>query len=213
MPKPLLIFDFDGVLVDSFDTAFGLIKEMLPGQDFTEADYLECFEGNVYESTRSAKYCFVVPGFFDEYLKRLIKLPPFEGIADVIRRLSESHVLTIVSSTKSSVIREWLEQYQLAGCFSDIFGEDVSRSKVEKLNMLLERYQLPTSRCLFITDTLGDLREAEKVGMPSIAVTYGWHDEERLKRGLSIGLAHTPDELAWVIEKSLNESDEHDKTI
>lgn len=204
MPKPLLIFDFDGVLVDSFDVAFGLIEEMLPGQDFTEEDYRECFEGNVYESAKVSKYCFVVPGFFDEYLKRLIKLAPIGGIADVIRGLSESHVLTIVSSTKSSVIQEWLEQYQLAGCFSDILGEDVSRSKVEKLNMLLERYRIPADRCLFVTDTLGDLREAEKVGISSIAVSYGWHDEERLKRGKMVAIAHTPDELAWAIEKALN---------
>lgn len=202
--KPVLIFDFDGVLIDSFDTAFRLIREMMPGQDFTKADYLECFEGNVYENAKTAKYCFVIPGFFEEYLKRLINIPPMDGIAELIRRLSETHVLTIVSSTRSSVIHEWLERYQLAGCFSDILGEDVSKSKVEKLNMLVEKYEMPKNRYLFITDTLGDLREAEKAGIASIAVSYGWHSEETLRKGVFIELAHTVDELSWVIEKALN---------
>lgn len=202
--KPVLIFDFDGVLIDSFNTAFGLIKEMMPGQDFTEDDYRECFEGNVYENAKTSKYCFVVPGFFEEYLKRLTDIPPMDGMAELIRRLSEDHVLTIVSSTKSSVIHDWLERYQLAGCFSDILGEDISRSKVEKMNMLLAKYAMPTSRYLFVTDTLGDLREAEKVGIASIAVSYGWHSESTLRKGMLVELVHTVDELSWAIEKALN---------
>ena len=35
---------------------------------------------------------------------------------------------------------------------------------------------------LFVTDTLGDIREADIAGIPTVAVTWGAHDESYFNR-------------------------------
>ena len=54
-----------------------------------------------------------------------------------------------------------------------------------------------------ITDTLGDLREASAVDLKTIAVTWGYHDEETLRKGNPAALVDNPAELAPQIESIL----------
>ena len=43
-------------------------------------------------------------------------------------------------------------------------------------------------RLFFITDTLGDIVEAKKVGIKTIAVDYGYHDRGVLSKGNPDGI-------------------------
>lgn len=200
--KPLIIFDFDGVLVDSFGAAFETVREHQPDREISADEYRACFEGNAYEVADAKNFCFVFRDFFDHYLPRLLACKPAEGIEDAIRTLATAHTLAIISSTDSSVLQKWLEANHLLSYFTDILGADVSRSKVEKFSMLFKKYKIEGKDCLFVTDTLGDLREAEASGVPSIAVTYGWHSEERLQKGKFIAMVGRPSEIVEVIEKT-----------
>jgi beta-phosphoglucomutase-like phosphatase (HAD superfamily) len=44
----IVLFDFDGVIVDSFKPAFEVQKMIRPGINFSEDDYRKFFEGNVF---------------------------------------------------------------------------------------------------------------------------------------------------------------------
>ena len=47
----------------------------------------------------------------------------------------------------------------------------------------------------FITDTLGDIKEANKVGIESIGITWGYQDKAKLQKGNPKKIVDTPTEL------------------
>ena len=61
-------------------------------------------------------------------------------------------------------------------------GGDIHRSKVAKIQMILKKHGIKPAEAIFITDTLGDMREAIKCGVLSIGVTWGFHEKERLQK-------------------------------
>jgi phosphoglycolate phosphatase len=203
MDKKIILFDFDGVIIDSFDAAFEVNKMLEPS--LTDEWMRRRFEGNINDSLIEEKGRLATKEedneFFNLYIPRIMKLNMFPGILDVIKNLSEKHILIIVSSTISSPIREYMESHGAARYFAEIMGNDVHKSKVEKIKMVFEKYDVGPEDCVFITDTLGDLREAEKTGVEGIAATWGFHSEETLKKGNPIAIVNSPEELAVEIDK------------
>ena len=70
---------------------------------------------------------------------------------------------------------------------------------LEKIKMVFAEHGTDASRCVFITDTLGDIREAEKMGVGALAVTWGFHEPERLAKGSPFRLVDTPELLPEAI--------------
>jgi len=100
-----------------------------------------------------------------------------------IKDLASNYTLAIISSSRSSSIRQYLAKHGIEDCFSEIWGRDVDHSKVEKINNLMTKYKADPQHCVFVTDTLGDIEEASKAGIDSIAVSWGLHSVDTLKRG------------------------------
>jgi phosphoglycolate phosphatase-like HAD superfamily hydrolase len=80
-------------------------------------------------------------------------------------------------------LREYFVRNGLAEIFTEIMGLESHRSKIDKFKMLLSKHGLQDTECVFVTDTLGDILEANKVGLRTIAVDFGFHDRERLAQG------------------------------
>ncbi len=200
----LLMIDFDGVFVDSFELSYAAsIKSS--GKEVPREEYRTWFHGNIFEhfevvkQTQKAK-----PSaenlFFKLYTPALMEVLPVEGMKELARELSSKYALSIVSSTINAPLRQYLHLHDLGQFFDTILGGDVHTSKVFKINMLKELYQVAPEDCLFITDTLGDIREATKCGVRSIAVSWGFHDKETLKQGEPSAIVDSPDELRRAIE-------------
>lgn len=202
MKSRFILFDFDGVIADSFDVAFDTVKTMCPA--ITKEDYQKRFEGNINEVKHPENFhnedCNHDLDWFDIYvpkMKERAKL--FPGMKELIFELEKEYMLVIVSSTLSFPIEEFLKEYNLREHFDWVMGNDVHKSKVEKIKMVFEKYGTGPKNCVFITDTLGDMHEAEKMGVPSIGVTWGFSAPEPLKRGNPIALVNTPSELREAI--------------
>ena len=103
--------------------------------------------------------------------------------------------MVIISSSNETVITKFLDDVGLNCYFEKVYGKRASTSKVEKFNMLFEDFNVKPDECLFITDTLGDLNEAEEVKVESIAVTWGYHDRKTLESGKSIAIVDSVEEL------------------
>lgn len=202
MQKKIILFDFDGVIVDSFDIGFLVSKKIHPV--LTESTFQKLFEGNINESLRLFQehdaQCRHDIDFFKEYLPKLAQVSTFPGMLEVIDELRKQFRLVVVSSTISSPIREYLEGHNIAGHFDDILGNDIHTSKVEKIKIVIEKYSAAAADCVFVTDTLGDIRETEKAGIGVIAVSWGFHPHATLKQGHPFRVVDTPQELKIAVE-------------
>ncbi len=198
MKKSVIFFDFDGVIADSFAPALQAQQMICPA--ITAVQYRQLFQGNINDAhTMDVGHgpdCRHDIDFFETYLptvKTQVRL--FQGIDTVIARLSEKYVLSIISSSPSATIREFLTMHNLAHYFADILGNDVHKKKTEKIKMMLYRYDMKPDETLFITDTLGDLFEARHMQVAALGVSWGFNDILTLSKGNPWRIVQKPEDI------------------
>ena len=197
LSKKIVLFDFDGVIVDSFEIGYQVARKLYPG--LTREMEKNFFNGNIYGSVkhiiRKNFFTKAEKSFSTEYVPKLLELSPIGGVKKTLGELEKLYQLIIVSSTISSPINEYLNRYNLAQYFDAIMGGDVHKSKTVKIQMVLEQSKAKPEDCVFITDTLGDMKEAAECNVKSIGVTWGFHEKERLEKGNFFALIDTIEEL------------------
>ena len=197
----IVFFDFDGVIVDTYSFCFRIVESR---EYITEPDYRRRFEGNVFDADRKFKDPNTkLEDFVHHYTPELMKCEPIEKISKAIKELARKYKLIIISSTETEPIENFLQKTGLRECFIEILGCDVDRSKVNKINQSLENHHSDPSDSIFITDTLGDIREAEKCGVKSIAVTWGYHTKDTLEKGRPHAIVTEPGQIVEEVEKLL----------
>lgn len=193
----LIVFDFDGVIVNTFDSAFAIMRDLRDG-NLTEDEYRDWFNGNVYQKLDPN----LVDVFFKRFAPKLLETEPVPGMVELIRVLKDQgKCLVIVSSTLDEPIRAYLERQGIEDCFERIYGATTAISKTEKLRMALVDNNTEASDSVFVTDTLGDIHTATKIGMPSIAVTWGYHPEKALREGRPKAISETVESLKILLSK------------
>ncbi|MFA6410584.1 MAG: HAD hydrolase-like protein [Candidatus Buchananbacteria bacterium] len=200
--RKIILFDFDGVIADTFEMANEIATVFFPG--ISKDEYRKMFESNVHDSVKSyikqkdekSHY----QKWFAVYEAQILDQKIFPKMKSVLRQLSEKYILVIISSSINSPIEKYAKKHDLEKYFAKIFGADVHKSKIEKIKMVFKEYKVTAKDCLFITDTLGDLKEAKKMKVKSVAVTWGFHDKKTLAKGLPVAIVSQPDDLVKQID-------------
>lgn len=198
----LFLFDFDGVIVDSLDfyeESSGLCFERMGFHDVTTRDdYLDLFEDNFYvalmkrgidlsEFNRVAKQV--------DHTIDFSMIVPFHEVATVLEKLTRNNVLIVVSSNSRKDIDQILSRYNFDHYFDDILSADFMLSKVDKILHATKEWKIGKERTYFVGDTVGDIKEAREAGVKTVAVTWGWHSKERLKKADPDYLIEAPGDL------------------
>lgn len=181
------LFDFDGVIVDSIDVHVEAIR-LFSKRDFDRELLSQIMKGNFFENSKKMEYLNSVDWEeYREFVKNvMIKRNPVPSLHNVVKNLKRKNKkMVIISSGSKEVITTFLRKHNV-DYFDDILGFEFHRDKTYKINYVIEKYSLNSDRVLFITDTLGDILEAKKVGVDSVAVNYGLHDEKTLSLGKPI---------------------------
>lgn len=202
--KKILMFDFDGVIVDSFDLNLATHHTQTPTT--TPQQFRDMFRGNIFAAHHEEENLLEnqrVLKFFSDYELGLMEHQLVAGMAEVIKSLAKDYTLVIISSTMLGPINNFLTKHGLHKCFQEILGLEAERNKTKKIKMVFNKYQVSANECLFITDTLGDIKEAEKASVRSIGVSWGFHCREMLEEGVPIEIAETSEELEKLIRQTL----------
>ena len=190
----LLIFDWDGTLVDSvayiaqsMRTAAG--EENLPiptvgavreivGLGLTEAvQRLFPQLGEADNKAFCARYSTVFRRDQDEPCRL------FDGVRNSLEELRDAGFQLAVATGKSrNGLRRAMQELQMEGLFVASRCADETRSKPDPLMLLelLEELAVAPAHTLMVGDTLHDLDMATNAGVASIAVDYGAHSRARL---------------------------------
>jgi phosphoglycolate phosphatase-like HAD superfamily hydrolase len=202
--KKLVMFDFDGVLVNTTEMSYQIHK--IKNKDLTWERFQEYASGNIFTGLfKAIEEGRHIPSddFAGEYKKRLAMFTIHDIMHEVILSLAVKYRLVIISSTFSSSIIEFLKRENISECFSDVLGCDTHMSKVIKIKLMLEKYSVLPRDSVFITDTLGDIKEAHECVVPSIGVTWGLHTKEMLEKGNPTAVIDDPIILVPTIENVL----------
>ena len=197
----LLAFDYDGVLVDSYDVFKRYFLEACRDQDVkaisTEEDFLSLFDGNLYQRMMQQglsrdQILSIVLAVRDGIMAEQDIIQLYPGIHDAVHALAEDHTLAVVTSNDTEVVRHFLQMRDIDR-FTDVIGSDREPSKHAKLQRLQRQHH--DARCYYIGDTAGDIIEGQQAGVATVAAAWGWHSEQRLTKAGPDHLVHTPAEL------------------
>lgn len=199
----LVIFDFDGVLADTFHTFYPLLRDSMKYIDLllTPNQYRDFFIGNVHLGLKGfigndEKYKIAMEfrnSNYDKYYNdKRHKAKLFPGAIKFLKEISKNYVLTIASSGREDNIKNLLEENGIKNLFSLILANSAT-SKESMIKEILDKFEAKPEETIMITDTVGDLKVAKKMDLKTAAVTWGFHSARILK-------SEKPDYLASSFE-------------
>lgn len=208
--REVVMFDFDGVIVDSleiFGTAFldAWRAGGLEGFDRVE-DFLGLMEDNFYEGMRrrgisAASVAAVMERVGAALVRARRWLKPFPLMPEVLEELSLSRTVVIVTSSPNYVVEGWLRGHDVGG-IAEVAGADKGESKTAKIRGLQQRYPGQTLYW-YVADTAGDIREARAAGATPLGVAWGWHEPALLVEAGAEHIAHAPADVLRIVAPEL----------
>lgn len=175
-----IVFDWDGVLLDSFDFYYDLNRAAMAGGGavLSVDDYRAMFGGNIHASFKAR---LSAPEQYQQFLVYKAEhfaagyqhCRFFPALAGLIRQLGKKHTLAICSSTEKHFIVEHLTAARLADYFVLVSG-DQATSKAAALQAILAAAPAGHPPAIMVTDTSGDVAAAKALGLRTIAVGWGF---------------------------------------
>lgn len=194
-----IIFDFDGVIHDTFDLAYKINVEIY-GKKLSREDYRDFFNGNIYKNKQISEEAS--KRYFSLQNEKYKYLEVDENIKKNLTKLAEEYEIFIISSNQEEALNNYFHNNKFAHVFMEVLGLETHKSKVEKFKYLFKKYNLKAEDCIFVTDTLGDILEGNKIGIRTIAVDFGFHKRNRLEKGNPFKIVSSFDEIIEIIKNT-----------
>ena len=215
-PIQALIFDMDGLLVDSEDLAAGALHEFLAshGHEMTDGTMERTLGRRLPEAIAIIQDHYGIDGDLDmlttQYdLLRLEALRgnvlPMRGAGDIVRWARDAGLrVGLASSSKRTHVDLSLAEAGLTGLFdAEACGDEVTNGKPAPDIFLLaaDRLGVDPGRCVVLEDAPAGLAAGHAAGMFTI-----WVPNEKT-RGLEAGIPvtfraeHLDDARAWLAER------------
>ena len=195
----LIIFDWDGTLMDSVDKIVGSMQAAsrdagitIPSdQEVKEIIGLGLKEAiqQLFPQENDAMHENITEQYRQHYLFLSdIKTELFVGAYDTLTQLKEGGYVLAVATGKARRGLDRVLGDTDVGQFFDITrcsDETQSKPHPQMLHEIMDSLAIPAQETLMVGDTEFDLKMANAAGVDSLAVTYGVHNRERL-------LSHNP---------------------
>lgn len=188
MNEPLVIFDCDGVLVDSEPISIAVLREVIAdaGHDIDEETAYRLFLGRSMTSISEALVDNFGLAFTDEHLARIrsqlfarfrAELTPIPGIRDVLAAIPLRRC--VASSSKPERIRLSLEITGLLDLLEpNIYSATMVRRGKPAPDLFLyaaEAMETSPADCIVVEDSPAGIEAARAAGMRVLAFAGGAH--------------------------------------
>jgi phosphoglycolate phosphatase len=212
----LLVFDWDGTLIDSAPTIVACIQSAcrdlgLPVPDDARASHviglgLHDALAHAVPGLAASEYGRVVERYRHHFLARDPHISLFAGTREMLHGLREDgHVLAIATGKSSAGLSRALESTGLAPLFTASRCADQCASKPapDMLREIMEELDVSPGRTLMIGDTVHDLEMAANAGVAALAVCHGAHPRDSLAARRPLGCVGDTSELrTWLSENA-----------
>lgn len=205
-----VIFDFDGIIVDTEPIHFQAFQSILQpvGLGYSWEEYLEKYIGfddrDAFREAFSSAGILLDDGMLAEFINRKAEfferivrqgVQPYPGVIDLVKELSGNLPLGLCSGALRRDIMPILEQFGLQKSFDTIVtADDVQASKpdpesyilsIKRLTEVFQRSTIDPRECIAIEDTPAGILSAAGAGIHVLAVTNSY-EKERLGGAMHI---------------------------
>lgn len=207
--KKLILFDFDGTLVDTFMMLVEFMNRQagrygFQGVNAVDLEKARDMSANELRKAIGAKLWHILilaPRYKRQLNKKIPQLKVFAGMKELLFQLKErGHKLGIVTFNSLKNIRYFIEANQLDSLFEIIETPGVITGKSGILKKLANRFRREGYQLIYIGDEVMDVEATTRAGVTMIAVTWGYNSKSSLKKASPDYIADSPDVVGNIIE-------------
>jgi len=218
--RKAVIFDLDGTLAFTaadllggmnymLDYRFGFppmtMEDLMTAVNFCERDYVEAMVK--LSISRSGRTDITADDALVDECVRIysayygghycVKTTVYDGLREVIVKLKENGIRLAVDTNKKAEHAVGIVAKLLPDLFEIVVGDGmyVHKPDPEGPLKIAEQFGEDPAGILFIGDSDVDMKTAKNAGMIAVGVTWGYRDEETLRRTGADHIVHTPAEL------------------
>ena len=183
-----IIFDWSGVIKDAVDDHVWVVNKMfenLGGQRIEleemrqnwEQPYMKFWNKYYPNMTLDQEQKIYYQAIFDNNCP-LAKVYP--GIVELIKKFKLNGIeMTVLSSDPPETLLQEIKKFELTGIFRDVFCK--VHDKAEEIHNFISKNKFKPKETVFIGDTNHEIEVGKIAGIKTVAVTWGFYPEDRLK--------------------------------
>jgi phosphoglycolate phosphatase len=203
----LLNFDYDGVIVDSFDQLLSLTvraQEALSVGRMPTANDFRTIENLTFEDLGR------LIGIPEEKLSRYGQIifdlqaenwtvDVFPEIVPVFEKLSQENKLVVITSSRTTAVLENLNSFGLGAVISMVLGGELGLTKAQRIEEARNDFGVECQDTFMIGDAISDIRQGKIAGVRTIATAWGFQERALLERESPDFIADHPRELLEIV--------------
>ncbi len=199
----LIVFDFDGSIVDSLDVFLESFQKALLAynrkcsiaevkNNLGACSFVEIRKNLAPKSYRVIrKMLGEMPGkkiaeaheyFQRNILKRTAEIKAFDDAAEAVKKLSKTKKLALLTNSSKKYTERILKRLKIKNCFKKlVYGDSGFRDKAAGLRYLIKSFRAAPEKTICIGDAPSDIRAAKKAKCIPAAVIRWYSSEELMK--------------------------------
>ena len=212
-----IMFDLDGTVTDSGRSIMSSVEYALS-------------QFGITDQPKEKLHTFIGPSLFDSFEREygltgedgdkavrfyrsvyekgnMYDVDIYTGIPELLQELKKQGRTVILVTSKPLVFSEKiLEKIGMAQYFDHFVGPDLSDHSSDKKRLIekaVNTYGLEKSECVMIGDTAFDIKGAVDAEVDSIAVTYGYGDNDAMKAAGATYMVDSAKEIAGILGVSI----------
>ncbi len=205
-----ILFDLDGTVTDPYEGITASILYSLeyfpeirtPGKEELKTfigpplsdsyrRYFGMSEQEAGEAVERYREYYREKGIFENRL--------YDGMKELLSAIKNSGKSIYLATSKPEIFaRRILEYFDIYGYFDGVYGSSLDGKTVKKediIALLIERQGCDPRDTLMVGDTVYDIIGAARCSIKAVGVTYGYGDEEVLRKAGAAATVKTVEEL------------------
>lgn len=195
MKKKLILFDFDGTVVDNSEGIYNCIKYALskkgmpPLSDKVLRSFIgpSLFDSFMWNCTDDKDTAEELVALYRERYKPIgsTEVRVYDGIKELLEKLKNEGFITAVCSSKPfDFVKKIAKEQELEHLFDDFFCPSFQSHISDKSSLALEavkQFDVQKEETVLIGDTRFDIAAARDAGIECIGVLYGFSEEGEME--------------------------------
>ena len=207
-----IVFDFDGTLADTLEAARLVVNELADEFGFKRVEAADIPEMRQLSVSQILKNLGIsklkVPSLLAKGTKRLKsrieQISMIDGMKDALMEVREmTDSLGILTSNSEENVHLFLRAHGLDDMVDFIVTSSKLSGKSKYLRRICKQHANEDGGVIYIGDEQRDVEASQKVGIPVIAVTWGFNSRESLAKHDPDYIVDDASELLAVLRDSL----------
>ncbi len=202
--RPVLVFDFDGTMVDSLDSVVRQVNKVthqLRQKPIAESTVERLLTGGANSSLRKWPLVKLASELVSKLIeadqqRHMNEMEPVPGLFAVLQRLHDrGYRMGVVTSNNIKTVKRYLADQQVNYLFSFIYAGAGLYGKDRLMKTMMVEQHLKPKQIIYVGDEPRDILTAQTVRVKSVAVTWGFQPRLALERVKPTWIIDSPEEI------------------